>query len=194
VRFERGREVDAEGLVRARAPYPWPMPKAQAGGAGEDSSWNGRWLSAARADDAAFTAEMAVPWKTLEAAGLDRARLTVDVRSRGPLSRPPLRGLDLLDFRPAAAAAPRPHTVRLYWAELDDVRPGERVFDVKLQGRTVIEGMDVAREAGGVRRALMREFRGIMASDRLVLELVPGTQQPGDRTAPVLNAIEVTLE
>ncbi|MGE3778693.1 MAG: PQQ-binding-like beta-propeller repeat protein, partial [Pirellulaceae bacterium] len=81
------------------------------------------------------------------------------------------------------------YKVKLYFAELDANRKaGERVFDVRLQGQAVAAGLDVVRDAGGVRRQLKREFAGIPVTDNLVVELVPVAGEP------ILSAIEVERE
>ena len=62
--------------------------------------------------------------------------------------------------------------------KLDDVKAGQRVFDVKLQGKTIISHLDVAAAAGGENRALTREFRNIAAKGTLTVELVPVGGKP----------------
>ena len=57
-----------------------------------------------------------------------------------------LRHLVVLSATPTKPGTWR-HTVRLHFAEPDDVKPGERVFDVKLQGNVVLRDFDVVREA-----------------------------------------------
>jgi len=81
-------------------------------------------------------------------------------------------------------------TVRLHFAELEGVKPGERVFDVKLQGEVVAAHMDVVAEAGGRNRALVRQFDGIEAREVLQVELVPAS---GSKP-PILSAVEVTTQ
>jgi len=49
-----------------------------AGKEAEDSKWNGAWAGAASADEAGLTVEIAVPWRTLADAGLDKDALTVN--------------------------------------------------------------------------------------------------------------------
>ena len=46
-------------------------------------------------------------------------------------------------------APARPFTVRLHFAELQGAQPGERVFDVKLQGEVILRDFDVARQGPG---------------------------------------------
>jgi hypothetical protein len=108
---------------------------------------------------------LAIPWRLVESVGLSRDRLLAQFRTPGKL---PLN-LDLLYQSFASRSvridmnspSPKPleYSVRLHFAELEDKQPGQRVFDIKLQGETVARSLDVAREAGGPRRALVKEFR-----------------------------------
>jgi outer membrane protein assembly factor BamB len=87
------------------------------------------------------------------------------------------------------------YAVRLAMSEPDHARPGQRVFDVKLQGQRVLAGCDVAAEAGGPNRALVKEFHGILVRDALVLELVPKVAGPlAPEQMPILQGLEVTRE
>jgi outer membrane protein assembly factor BamB len=65
-----------------------------------------------------------------------------------------------------------PFTVRLTFAELEGRKPGERVFDVRLQGQDVLQGFDIAREAGGADRAFVKEFT-VPASTEIKLTMTP---------------------
>ena len=88
----------------------------------------------------------------------------------------------------------RSFTVRLYFAEIEDLRPGRRVFDVAVQGQTVLRGLDVASEADGRNRALVKEFRHVNATEQIVIELTP-KRQPGQRSAPpLITGVEVVQE
>ena len=86
----------------------------------------------------------------------------------------------------------RRYTVRLHFAELEAVGPGERVFDVALQGETVLHGFDIMKEAGGRNRGIVKEFKGVRVGKELVVTFAPST------TAKVgtalLNGIEVIAE
>ena len=68
-------------------------------------------------------------------------------------------------------AGDRDYTVRLVFAEPYDVKPAQRVFDVGLQGKKVLSNFDVAQEAGGPRKVLVREFSGISAGKELTIDL-----------------------
>lgn len=60
-------------------------------------------------------------------------------------------------------------TVRLFFAELEGLPPGDRIFDVAIQGRKVLERFDVSREAGGDLRGIVKEFGGIKADEQIVV-------------------------
>jgi hypothetical protein len=85
--------------------------------------------------------------------------------------------------------SPAEYRVTLHFAELrDGAKPGDRIFDVKLQGETVAAALDVVQAAGGSQRALTREFRRVKVADNLVVELNPLKGEP------TLSAIEVERE
>ncbi|OGV72925.1 MAG: hypothetical protein A3K19_20870 [Lentisphaerae bacterium RIFOXYB12_FULL_65_16] len=100
-----------------------------------------------------------LPWVTASGAeGLSSLSLTLRPDAKDPVQPP----------------APRTYTVRLFFAEDTDTTPGARVFDVALQGKTVIEALDLAREAGrdvGV----VKEFHGVQADTTLTVTLTPKT-------------------
>jgi outer membrane protein assembly factor BamB len=100
-----------------------------------------------------------------------------------------LTGIDLPLLE--AGSEPMVYTVRLHFADLADPQPGARVFDIKLQGRTVLEGLDIAAEARGEDRAVVKQFEGVKVRDALKIEFVPRTDATDPLTAPLLNAVEL---
>ncbi|MFQ3591930.1 MAG: PQQ-binding-like beta-propeller repeat protein, partial [Gemmataceae bacterium] len=54
----------------------------------------------------------------------------------------------------------RTYTVRLHFLEPEAKKPGERVFQVALQDDPVLETLDIAKEAGGPGKPLVKEFKG----------------------------------
>jgi outer membrane protein assembly factor BamB len=80
---------------------------------------------------------------------------------------------------------PQSYTVRLHFAEPDDAQPGERVFDIALQGKPMAGDVDIARDSGDNNSALVREFTNVAAGRSLKLDL---TARAG---RPVLSGIEV---
>jgi hypothetical protein len=168
-----------------------------------DKQWGGIWHSAVSAQPDVWTAELAVPWETLEALGLKRSQLTVDLSSTnrtgtGPasvaLSVAAAPGFATVVFAELPRPEPKTYTVRLHFAELQDAKPGERVFDVKIQGGVVLRDFDVVKESGQPRVAVVKELAGIRATDTMRIELVP--KAPGARlaTAPILSALELVAQ
>ena len=88
-------------------------------------------------------------------------------------------------------------TVRLHFAELEPLQPGQRLFDVKLQDQVVLEAFDIVREAGGRNVPLIKEFKGIAVGNdgKLNVELVPRADvQSAPDHAPILNGIEIAAD
>ena len=118
----------------------------------EDPARDLDWTSAAKMRPEACTVEMRIPWKTLEAVGIRRDNLVLALDNVGPqrfgdrgLERwlrpiaywltlePRIRGERLLiSTKPAPE---KRYTVRLHFAEIAGAKAGERVFDVKVQGK-----------------------------------------------------------
>ena len=81
------------------------------------------------------------------------------------------------------------YTVRLYFAEPDELPPGERVFSVSLQGQEVLKSFDIVKAAGGPRIALVKEFRGVTVSGDLKIRLAGTGGKP-----PILCGFEAVRE
>ena len=79
---------------------------------------------------------------------------------------------------------PARYAVRLLFAEPEDLEPGQRVFTVRLQGKTVLADFDVAAAARGARRAVVKEFPAVVVEDELEIQLTPSPKTP--RKKPVL--------
>jgi hypothetical protein len=77
------------------------------------------------------------------------------------------------------------YTVTLHFSEPDTLGPGERVFDVFLQGDRVLTDFDVAAEAGSPDRSVTRVFEGVPVADSLRIEL-----RPVKGRAPILSGVE----
>ena len=63
--------------------------------------------------------------------------------------------------------------VRLYFSEPDEIEPGQRVFDIAIQGQEVLRNFDIVKEAGVPNRPIVKEFRKIPVSKDLTLTLTP---------------------
>jgi len=85
---------------------------------------------------------------------------------------------------------PRPYTVRLYFAETDDLGAGRRTFDVSLQGKTVLKDFDIAKEAGGTNRTIIKEFTAVAIKDDLRIAFAGKSENHG----PLLCGVEIIAE
>jgi outer membrane protein assembly factor BamB len=156
-----------------------------------------RWAGAAEVTIDKATAEFALPWKTLRDAGLDLENLVIRPRSKKPLARQPhiTHG-----FRPMLVQSDQPATkqyrVVLHFAELNNVAIGERVFDIQLQGRTVLKDFDPVAAAGCRHCAVTRTFTAIQADRALELRLVNHAppKAEGKTFSPILSALELLLD
>ena len=95
----------------------------------------------------------------------------------------------------------RLYTVRLYFAEPGPAGPGERLFDVAIQGTTYLQGLDVSGVTGsdgsgkpsgasGATGGMVREFHNIPVTHDLVIDLIPTETS---NYPPVISGIEVDL-
>lgn len=81
---------------------------------------------------------------------------------------------------------PARYNVALHFAEAEDDTVGQRVFDVKLQGKTVISHLDIAAATGRLNRALTKEFRNVAGQGNLAIEFVPVRGKP-----PLICSLEI---
>lgn len=84
------------------------------------------------------------------------------------------------------------YTVKLYFCDPDTAKPGKRRFDVKLQGETALRALDIAREAGGRHRPLVREIDDVEVTRGLRVELVAAGDRLPVSEMPQLCGIECT--
>ena len=177
------------GVTGGRYDGLWSATKKK-----EDPSYTGHWASAVKVTDDKAVAEIALPWKTLTEAGLDLENLVIRPRTKQPLARQPhiTHG-----FRPVLVQAGQPKTKRyrvtLHFAELDDVAAGERIFDIQLQGKTVLKGFDPVVAAGGSNRAAVKIFEGIRADRALDIRFFT-VDRSGTILPPILSAVEVLID
>jgi hypothetical protein len=96
-----------------------------------------------------------------------------------------LTGALKLQVQLAPADSPRgQYRVVLHFCELR-AASDEGMFDVVLQGETVLRNLNIAKQAGGRNRPLILPFI-TEAAERLSLELVPRTG-----IAPVISAMQI---
>ena len=100
-----------------------------------------------------------------------------------------VRNVETLAVKLTPETADHHYTVRLYFAEVEAVAPGERVFDVTVQGRRLLDDFDIVKAAGGRNRVVSREFRAVPVADELRVSFHAGTKR-----GAVLCGIEVQEE
>jgi hypothetical protein len=190
LQFRRTDRPGADGLFDVALPTPFTVTEpGEMGTRPEDRSYSAVWQSAVSADATAFVAEMAIPWETLQQAGIPKGAFMIDLTGRGPLKTPPVNGRGFQKVVLASDDAGRPRTVnvRLHFGDTDTAGPGTRTADIKLQGKTVFAGFDVNRERGGAMYHVVKEVSGLQVNRTLVLELEP---RPGCEV-PSLSGIEI---
>ena len=65
------------------------------------------------------------------------------------------------------------YTVRLHFAEPDAIEEGQRVFDIAVEGKTVLEDFDIVKKAGGANIGIVKEFTALSSSGDVDISLKP---------------------
>jgi hypothetical protein len=89
------------------------------------------------------------------------------------------------------ALPPARYTVRLYFMEPDSIAPGQRVFDVLLQGRPMLKDFDIVKAAGAANRGVVKEFKNVQLNPQLEVRL---QKSAASTLGPVLSGVELILE
>ncbi len=80
------------------------------------------------------------------------------------------------------------YNINLVFAELEDMEPGERVFDVYIQGIKVLADFDVVKEAGGQDLPITRSFEDIKVTQDVEIRCVSVN---GSQADPLLCGVEL---
>ncbi len=65
------------------------------------------------------------------------------------------------------------YMVKLYFSELEGKKPGERIFDIAVQGIKVTDNLDIVKEAGKPDKEVVKTYHGIKAGNTLKVDLLP---------------------
>ena len=85
--------------------------------------------------------------------------------------------------------APGLYTVSLHFAETaPGAAAGKRLFNVALQGKTVLKNFDITAEAGGANRAVVKTFKGIRVKGTLEIALT------ASKGKTLLSGVSVTRQ
>ncbi|HPM79323.1 MAG TPA: PQQ-binding-like beta-propeller repeat protein [Candidatus Anammoximicrobium sp.] len=94
----------------------------------------------------------------------------------------PLRG---------AGDGPGTYHLRLVFARAAGDQPGQRVFDVRVQGELACQGVDAAAASGNADGFAVREVKNVPVSDQLVIEFASAHASPTPAQMPILCGLEV---
>ena len=83
------------------------------------------------------------------------------------------------------------YEVNLYFVEPDEDTPGNRVFDVRLQGELVLKGLDIAKEARGSRNLVVKTIKDVRVEDALTVEF---TASEGSPKGPLICGVEIVSQ
>jgi predicted alpha-1,2-mannosidase len=93
-----------------------------------------------------------------------------------------------------AVPAGRHYLVRLHFVEIFDDEPGKRLENIQINGQPVLKSFDIFSAAGGLDKAVVKEFPHISPNDRGNIE-VRITAAPGARDQNAkINGIEILEE
>lgn len=90
------------------------------------------------------------------------------------------------------ASRERRYTVRLYFSEPDNVSEAQRLLDVSVQGERFLTNFDIAKEAGGPRRGVVKELTGVRVRKDLTISLAPSSASMVK--SAVLSGVEVLAD
>lgn len=82
------------------------------------------------------------------------------------------------------------YRVRLGFSALPGDKPGQRIFDVRLNGKAVLEGFDIMADAGKPDCATWKEFTLSVEKD-LTLEMVSKTGTASLDAMPLISAVQI---
>ena len=86
------------------------------------------------------------------------------------------------------------YTVNLGFAKLPEDIEGSRIFDIKIQGETVHESLDIAKVAGDFEKVVIHKFNGVDVLENLEIELVPKNIDDAKLASTVIQTLEITRE
>jgi len=65
------------------------------------------------------------------------------------------------------------YKIKLYFSELENKKKDDRIFDISIQGKKVLENFDIFSEAGGENKEIVKTFNGITAGTTLTIGMNP---------------------
>jgi outer membrane protein assembly factor BamB len=103
-----------------------------------------------------------------------------------------VKGAEEITVHLGKTPGPRRFRVKLFFAEPDDIGPGQRVFHVFVQGEPAFKNVDIVQETRGPRQTLIKELRQVEVGETLNIRLEAVLPEP--KHVPLLCGIEVIQE
>jgi len=121
------------------------------------------------------SAEMRVKMDTIDYYAIRKDPISIDSEKTPWISASSIGGIRSLEITLSEEPAVREasYSVHLYFSEPEKMQKGERIFEVIIQGRKVLDNFDIISETGKEDTELVKSFSGIQAGRTLTLELVP---------------------
>ncbi|HUX94720.1 MAG TPA: PQQ-binding-like beta-propeller repeat protein [Bacteroidales bacterium] len=80
------------------------------------------------------------------------------------------------------------YKINLYFSELENMKAGERIFDVTVQDSKVLDDFDIVAQAGRKDKEIIKTFSGIRAGKTLKIEMIP------EKGNTIISGIEMIEE
>ena len=79
------------------------------------------------------------------------------------------------------------YTIKLYFAEIEQINSESRTFDVEIQGKKILTSFNIAKEANGINRLITKSFAKVSINDKLNIKLSSANKD----ILPLLSGIEI---
>ncbi len=121
------------------------------------------------------SAEMPVKMDTIDYYEIRKDPISIDSEKTPWISASSIGGIRSLEITLSEEPTDQEATysVNLYFSEPEKMQKGERIFEVFIQGKKVLEDFDIISETGKENKELVKSFSGIRAGKTLTLEMVP---------------------
>ncbi len=83
------------------------------------------------------------------------------------------------------------YNIRLGWVDFENTKAGERVFDLFIQGKKVASNVDIIKETGKARTALVKVFKDVEVLEELEVQLRKIGKSPDTKTNPVISFVDI---
>ena len=84
------------------------------------------------------------------------------------------------------------YSLRFYFVEIEEIEKNERLFNVEIQGKPFLTNFDIAKEAGGRNREIVKTAHGVKVRDILTIRFTPSELAPDSQ--PILSGIEIVAD